>query len=215
MSGANTFDIREALKDRDSLAAEISDQWSAWKSAKSVAESRWDEVVQYVYATSTRETTNVKNPWSHCTHRPKITQIYENMLSNIVFSIMPKDRHFRYDGYDPKSHAKDKRDIVEAYLETKHRLSKFRSSIHKLVSDWLLFGNCFGMVTYVEEKHVDHELGIETTGYVGPKLQRISPYDIVMNPLADSFDDTPKIIKSLKTMGELMRDADEKPELKY
>lgn len=215
MSGANTFDIRNAFENRDGLAVDISEQWMSWKTARSVAESRWDEVIQYVFATSTRETTNNKNPWSHSTHRPKITQIYENMLSNIVFSIMPKDRHFRYEGYDPNSHSKEKRDMVEAYIETKHRLSKFRSAIHKLVSDWLLFGNCFAMVTYVEEKHIDPDIGIETTGYVGPKIERISPYDLVMNPLADSFEKTPKIIRGLKTMGELILDAEEKPELNY
>jgi hypothetical protein len=47
------------------------------------------------------------------------------------------------------------------------------------------------------------EGGKEQVGYVGPALKRIAPYDIVFNPIAPSFYKTPKIIRSLITMGEL------------
>ena len=37
----------------------------------------------------------------------------------------------------------------------------------------------------------------------GPKARRISPMDIVFNPLSTSFEDSPKIVRSLMTLGEL------------
>jgi hypothetical protein len=46
-------------------------------------------------------------------------------------------------------------------------------------------------------------------------VYRISPDDIVFNPLATSFKKSPKIIRSLKTLGELHRDLEENPELGY
>jgi len=56
-----------------------------------------------------------------------------------------------------------------------------------------------------------NEDGEVTIDYVGPKLVRISPFDIVFNPTAADFKSTPKIVRSLKTLGELKRLIDENP----
>ena len=40
------------------------------------------------------------------------------------------------------------------------------------------------------------------------RMVRISPFDICFNPTASSFEKTPKIIRSIKTLGELKRMAD-------
>lgn len=46
-------------------------------------------------------------------------------------------------------------------------------------------------------------LPYKQVGFVGPAIRRISPLDIVFNPLAPSFVDTPKIIRSLVSVGEV------------
>ena len=51
--------------------------------------------------------------------------------------------------------------------------------------------------------------------YIGPKLNRISPTDIVFDPTAPSFEKAPKIIRSLKTMGQIAAEIQEHPELGY
>ena len=51
--------------------------------------------------------------------------------------------------------------------------------------------------------------------YVGPKLVRISPYDICFNPTAASFDKTPKIIKSIMTLGEVKKLIDDSGNTAY
>jgi hypothetical protein len=45
--------------------------------------------------------------------------------------------------------------------------------------------------------------GKTQVGFVGPALRRISPLDIVFNPTAESFIESPKIIRTIVSLGEL------------
>ena len=42
-------------------------------------------------------------------------------------------------------------------------------------------------------------------GYVGPGLRRINPFDIVMNPTAPTFEESPKIVRSIISWGEVKK----------
>src|SRR5690554_4916469 len=202
-TGSNTADFENALGHPDNLAEEIMGLWYSWKSARSLAEQRWAEAKKYVFATSTRETTNVNNPWDNTVHRPKLYHIYNNLLVNTDFSLFPKSDWLEFISFDAQSDSKTKREAALAYLRTKHRLSGFRRVIRKLISDWILYGNCFAGVEYVSEKALDPFTGEEVLAYQGPRPYRISPYDIVFNPTAVSFEDSPKIVKIYKSMGEI------------
>src|SRR5690606_10938127 len=85
----------------------------------------------------------------------------------------------------------------------------------KLIDDWVLTGNCFAEVTYVSETHIDPDAGNLVSGYTGPRVYRISPNDIVFNAVAADFEHSPKIKRSIKSVGELKRDIEENPELQY
>ena len=80
-TGSNTADFESALNHPDDLAKDIMNLWYRWKSARSLAEQRWAEAKRYVFATSTRETTNVHNEWDNTVHRPKLYHIYNNLLT--------------------------------------------------------------------------------------------------------------------------------------
>ena len=202
-TGSNTADFENALNHPDDLAKEIMGLWYNWKSARSLAEQRWAETKRYVFATSTRETTNVQNPWDNTVHRPKLYHIYNNLLVNTDFSLFPKSDWLEFISFDQQNDSKTKREAALAYLRTKHRLSGFRKVIRKLISDWILYGNCFAGVEYVTEKTIDPVTGEEVVSYQGPRPYRISPYDIVFNPTAVSFADSPKIVKIYKSLGEI------------
>lgn len=202
-TGSNTADFENVMNSPDDLAKEIMGLWYQWKSARSLAEQRWAEAKRYVFATSTRETTNVNNPWDNTVHRPKLYHIYNNLLVNTDFSLFPKSDWLEFISFDAQSDSKEKRDAALAYLRTKHRLSGFRKVIRKLISDWILYGNCFAGVEYVTEKALDPMTGQEVVSYQGPRPYRISPYDIVFNPTAVSFEDSPKIVKIYKSLGEV------------
>lgn len=213
MSGANSLDFN--LIPEQPIATEIAGLWNTWNGARSEWRARVEENKKYVYATSTNETTNVVNPHSHSTHIPKISQIYDNLCANYFSALFPHEDWLKFEGNDPESEQFDKRQAVLAYINTKHRLNGFQQTNQLLLSDWVLTGNAFAGVTYVNEHHVDPITGMVIQGYVGPRVYRISPDDIVFNPLATDFASAPKIIRSIKTLGELHRDVEENPTLGY
>lgn len=215
MNAGQSLDIENIMSSEHKTATEIANLWKEWDAARQVWKLRKRETKSYVFATSTRETTNVTNPWSHSTNMPKITQIYDNLKANYTSGLFPNDDWFTFSGEDRESVTFVKRRTVESYLKTKHRLSNFQTEAMKMLDDWILCGNAFGMVTYVAENTVDPETNIVINSYVGPKIYRISPDDIVFNPVATDFSHSPKIIRSIKTVGELKRDLEENPELQY
>jgi hypothetical protein len=199
----------------DAMASEIASLWDTWKTAKNAREAEIAEVHQYLYATSTETTGNKDNGHNHTTHRPKLTQIYDNLLANYVSGLIPHDNFFRFDAEDDKSLDKDTKAKIEAYLRTKHRQmpNKFRGQVKTLVSDWL-DGDCFAQVYYQNSTHTTSD-GEVHQGYQGPVIRRIRMADIVFNPLAESFAASPKIIRTVKTLGSLARDIEESPEQAY
>ena len=79
----------------------------------------------------------------------------------------------------------------------------FKSEMDKIILDYIDFGNCFATVEWVDQRVAQPDK--TQTGYVGPAIRRISPLDIVMNPTAESFETSPKIIRSLISLGELKK----------
>ena len=96
-------------------------------------------------------------------------------------------------------------------MRNKVKHSDYKTTVSNLVYDYIDFGNAFSTTEWVNDSKVDEATGETIPGYVGPRIVRISPYDIVFNPLAATFKDTPKIIRSVKTIGELKVEALEMP----
>ncbi len=213
MSGADSLDFD--LAQGQPLATEIANNWNHWNGSRSEWRSRVEENKKYVLATSTRETTNVQNNHMHTTHIPKIAQIHDNLMANYMSALFPNDDWLRFEGQTPEAEQFDKKQAVLAYISTKNKLNNFRNTIQELINDWIIYGNCFAGVTYKQELHQDPTTGETIPGYIGPDVYRISPDDIVFNPLATSFQNAPKIIRTLKSIGELHRDVEESPELGY
>lgn len=204
-------------RNRDVLAAEISRLWTEWASASSTAKRLWDEIRRYIYATSTKDTSNEGvAPWSNTTHRPKIANIFDTLTINYEEGQFPNDDWLQWQGHDEESASANKRRIVEAYMRTKHKMkgSNFRPAIRKCQADWTWCGNTFAQVDYVRETSEDLEGNIRTS-YVGPRTSRIDPRKIAFNPLASSFRESPKIIRNLYTMAEISRIIEERPDMQY
>lgn len=213
MNGADSLDF--PFIQEQPIATEISNNWVHWNGARADWRARVEETKKYRNATSTRDTTNVQNDHSHTTHIPKLTQIADNLSANYMSALFPHDDWLRFEGHDEAAEEFDKKQAVLSYINTKNRLNRFRQVIQQLIDDWIVFGNAFAGVTYKQESHQDPETGEVLPGYVGPWVYRISPDDIVFNPLSTTFESSPKIVRSLKTLGELHRDFEENPELGY
>lgn len=200
----------EALVDADSLGVAIGNQWREWDTFRSSWKEQTKELRNYLYATDTKSTANAVLPWSNTTTTPKLTQIYDNLNANYFATLFPSQKWMRWEADDANSAAKSKRDVIQAYMENKVRQSNFVNTAYQLLSDWVTYGNCFAMVEWVDN-HKFTEDGAFIPQYTGPMMTRISPYDIVFNPAATSFKGTPKIVRSLKSLGEIKRMMDQDP----
>lgn len=199
----------------DSTAAVVADLFKEYESRRSGWKSIVEEARQYIFATDTRSTSASKLPWKNSVHIPKLCQIRDNLHSNYMAALYPNDKAISWEGDDETSQTKDKRQTIKAYMQNKLRMSKFPTELSKCVLDYIDYGNCFATVEYIVEKQKDPISGIETFGFVGPRMVRISPLDIVFDPTAARFEDSPKIIRSIKTLGDLKLEIENNPEKGY
>lgn len=215
MSHGDGVDVDiSVLGPRSIKAQQVALFWTQWDSARNGILDMWAEVLRYTYATSTSGTTNEQvADWSNTTHRPKMANLYDTLTINYDAALFPNDDWLLWKGNDPEAASKEKRSIVQSYMKTKHglRSSGFRQTHRLLESDWILFGNAFAEVEYVREVSTDTHTGQITPGYVGPKTKRRDPRDIVFNPLASSFRNTPKITRDMYTMADLHRLVEDNP----
>jgi hypothetical protein len=208
-----TIDI-ENLIDPDNLAVEIADKWRLWHQLRHHWVEGTKELRNYLYATDTTTTANAILPWSNTTTTPKITQIADNLHANYFATMFPQQKWMKWEADTRDSARKEKREVIQAYMDNKVSQSNFVTTVSDIIQDWILYGNCFGMVEW-QEGFTTKESGEFIPSYVGPKLKRISPYDICFNPTAASFEDSPKIIKSIKSLGEIKRMIDSDPNNDY
>jgi hypothetical protein len=197
----------EYIINPDNLAVEISNKYSEWSMLRNQKIVEWKQLRNYLYATDTTTTQNSLLPWSNTTTTPKLTQIMDNLHANYFATLFPQQKWMRWEANSRDANTKIKRDVIQAYMENKIRKSDFVNTASDLLFDYIQYGNCFATVDWVSNT-VQKETGESIASYVGPKVVRISPYDIVFNPVAASFVETPKIIRSIKTLGELARLAE-------
>lgn len=191
------------------LASQVAQSYLQWNSGRQIWLERVREVGHYLYATTTRETTNRSLPWSHSTRVPKLTQIYDNLGANYAMSLFANRQFFTFEPANEDEASKAKCDAIVAYLSTKHDYSSFIKIMRELLDDWVRTGNCFCRVDYVRETIMDPKTKTLVVVYEGPKLTRISPYDIVFDHSASEFKNAPKIVRQLLTRGEFFRQIEE------
>lgn len=195
-----TLDVSDVITP-DQLAIEISNRFIEWNTLRQTKLEAWTELRKYIYATSTKETTNSKLPWKNKTTLPKLTHIRDSLQAHYISSLFPKRLWLEWLAETADANGPVKRDVILGYMRWTTSQPMFKTEIHKCVSDFLDYGNVFGTVEWIDQRN--QTLGKMQAGYVGPVVRRISPLDIVFNPIAPSFYETPKIIRSYITLGEL------------
>ena len=203
-----------SLFGQDNEAEYIAHTWHIYNSERFEKINQWKELRNYVFATDTTTTTNKSLPWKNSTTLPKLCQIRDNLHSNYISALFPNDDWLKWEAYSQQDAVKSKKTAIEAYMSNKTRMSHFRTEMSKLLYDYIDYGNSFATVGF-ESSFVRDAKGEKVISYIGPTASRISPLDIVFNPLANSFLDSFKIVRSLKTLGELKVMAENEPENAY
>lgn len=205
----------DARWDKDHVASIIANKWVVWSANRAAWLAEKVELRQYLFATSTRSTTNKQLPWKNSTVTPKLTQLRDNLHANYMAALFPNDDWFIWKGEDNEGVNKAKRERIEAYMRTKLRASGFETTVSELVLDYIDYGNVFAGHQYVMERKKDPATGEEVVVYAGPRARRVSPLDVVFDPTARSFDDSPCIVRRLKSLGDLEKDLVENPGIGY
>jgi hypothetical protein len=187
----------------DQLGCAIAEKWMQWNMARQTKMSEWEEVRKYLFATDTTTTTNSRLPWKNKTTVPKLTQIRDNLYSNYLAVEFPKRKWLDWLADNSDSNSMEKRDAILAYMNWVISQPQYKYEMSKCILDYIDYGNCFALVEWIDQR-VQRDDKIQS-GYVGPMPRRISPLDIVFNPTAPSFIESPKIIRSLISIGELKK----------
>lgn len=200
--------------DRDNAAAWVSNLWDKFNNQRREWIEEKKELRNYVFATDTTTTTNSTLPWKNSTTLPKLCQIRDNLHSNYLTALFPNEDWLQWEASTRDSNKKDTALVIEGYMANKCRKSGYRAEISKLAYDYIDFGNAFVTVSF-ETKWKINPSGERVIDYIGPRAHRISPLDIVFNPLAQSFEDSFKIVRSVKTIGELKLLAAQDPDQQF
>lgn len=195
-----TLDIDNVIT-RDQLGCTVAEKWMTWSMLRSEWVNQKREIREYIYATDTTKTSNNSLPWSNKTTIPKLTQIRDNLYANYLATMFPRRRWLTWEGSDRSDGTRAKTAAIRDYISWVVSQKEFKDEVKKLVLDYIDFGNVFGTVEWVDETTVDED-GTTKIGYVGPRVVRINPLDIQMNPTAPAFSQSPKIVRVLTNMGE-------------
>ena len=183
------------------LAGDIAGYWEEWNSSRETAMALWSEIDNYLLATDTSMLEGGEN-FDHKTHIPIASELHEDLLAIVYSTMFPHEDWLGWKGFEINAITKQLRSKVKSYIKQCHALSGFNIQMRKVIDDLVRYGNCFAQAYYKNDT-VDTEEGY-LSGYSGPAVKRISPFDIVFNPTATDFEKTPKIIRSLVSVGELL-----------
>lgn len=200
-----------SLLNRDNPAAWIANLWDKFNNQRREWVEEKKELRNYVFATDTTTTSNASLPWKNSTTLPKLCQIRDNLHSNYLTAMFPNETWLQWEAGTRDSNKKEIALVIEGYMANKCKKSGYRQEVSKLLYDYIDYGNAFVTTTF-ETKWKINGSGERVVDYIGPRAHRISPLDIVFNPLAASFEDTFKIVRSTKTIGELRLLAEQEPD---
>lgn len=198
----------------DTYAKEIAYMWDTFNKQRITKREEWKELRNYIFATDTSTTSNSTLPWKNKTTLPKLCQIRDNLHANYMSALFPNEEWLRWEAYSAEDAEVEKAEAIEGYMRNKTRVSDYRLQTSKSIYDYIDYGNCFSTVEFINDV-VDMEDGTKKVNYIGPRKVRISPLDIVFPPTANSFEDTWKIVRSVKTVGELHNMAATQPDNSY
>ena len=197
----NTLDIRE-IRQPDGLAYAIADKFTMWENSKDRWYSGAKETLENLYATSTRDIYNQPREFDNSTHIAKLTQIRDMLVTYYLDAMFSLPDFIEWVPYNENTASADIRNSLSTLIKQTLDDTDFKGTIRHIVEDYVDYGNAFATaIPYI--KTVNGKVV-----YSGPKAIRISPLDIYFDPLATDFAHAPKIIRSIKTLGELMAEGE-------
>lgn len=194
----------EDILEPDQRAIRITEEYIRLEDMRKPRKAFWEEVVRYVYATDTTQTSNRNLPWKNKTTIPKLCQIMDNLYANYTATLLPKQKGNVVWESDQEEQSIAKTQSIQNYTEWSMSQRLFAHELDKIILDFIQYGNAIATVEWIDQRVTTSD-GRTQAGYIGAMPRRISPLDIVFNPTAENFESTPKIVRSVISMGELKK----------
>ena len=201
--------------EREAAAEEIANKFDSWNNQRDPKMAEIKELRDYTFATDTTKTTNAELPWKNTTTIPKLCQIRDNLHANYMAALFPNDDWLKWEGYGEEDESAEKSQAIRTYMANKLRESNFRTTVSQLLYDYIDTGNVFATSIYEDNYTLDPDTNEKIQQYVGPRAVRRAIQDVVFNPMAVSYEKSPKIFRTLKSIGELVEEIETKPEMQY
>lgn len=196
---AKTIDLLEVIKPED-IGDQIANYWTNWDGLRQNWKNEIQEIREYIFATDTSSTTNGKLPWSNKTTIPKLCQIRDNLLANYEATMFPKRKWLEWEAASKKDNDGEKTRNIRNYMLWNVEQLSFKEQLKLLLQDYIDTGNCFVTPEWVD---LSTSVGNEVkSGFSGARPVRLDPLNIVFDPTATSFAESPKIIRSMMTIGQ-------------
>lgn len=184
----------------DQQATELARQYVMYTNWRTPWLVKMEEIARYVYATDTSGTSAGSLPWKNRTTIPKMCQIFDNLLSNYMLTLFPKENSIFWLADNKDSSSVLKRNAIQNRANHWIMQPSFKAELFKAVVDYILKGNAILTVEWRDDRTM--QKNNTQMGYVGPGLRRLSPIDVVPNPVADDFIKSPKFIRTIMSLGE-------------
>jgi len=206
----NTFDIYKTIvSNADELATAIVEKYLTWLDAKQGWESIYRSCLQYLFATDTSAITDLQtSEYSSTTHIPKLTQVRDIITTYYLESLFSLGNYVKWQGMSLDDLTIRKANNIEDFVKQMLDDGDFKQVVSKLVEDYFDAGNAFAMPVWRVDKND------KGTYWEGVVAERIDPLDIVFDPTVKNFKDTPKIIRTVLSMGDLKVLSDQDPVMK-
>ena len=185
----------------DRFACELARMWITWENMRNPWKKMMEEIMRYVYATDTSMTSNASLPWKNKTTIPKLCQTADNVYSNYVLTLAPRDKYVFWLADNKDDNSVQKRNAIQYFARYWMRQPSFKRELFKTVQNYIYKGNALAMPVWVDERTQQKDK--TQIGYVGPAWKSLNPLDVTINPAADSFIRSPKFIRTIMSMGEL------------
>lgn len=196
----------KGMSDRQ-IASLITDRWvTLWEQRKKLR-SMDHEVQEYLHATSTKGTANQKDHegQGHTTNIPMLYKTKEMLVALYMDMIFPSTSYMKWTGQaavDKKTVSKGQ--ATAEYMRKKMAYRPNAKAALQLITDFVERGRVASLTGF-ERVMRENKVGTKDVYYEGPTIKRLHPESYVFDVTATDVQSTPKIIRQVYPMAQIMR----------
>lgn len=201
------------------LAEKVHQQFTQWKSDRSVLENRWRECWEAYLCDvdSMYDAPDDGDEFSSRIARPVLYESVEGIHSNLLNALLPSDAHF-FSVIGEREGDHQHAELIEAYLRKKLENQGFSEQYGLFLKQAIITGNSVAAIPWKETRDVrrtkkavellgmtvgHEEVWEEKLVYQGPEFDVIDMFDFLVDPTAIRFEEATVIRRLTRPLHEV------------